>query len=459
MSGRHHPQQPAGAGVTVPSRRAARLVLVTELRRRVLDRSAVVTSFVAPLVMAVIIGAAFGGGRSDQPVHVGLVVVDPTPAVEATVAAGLGAAGLAPQVSVVRVDGAARLRSEVAAGTLQSGVVVPAGFASPASVAAALGAPAGGDGHADPGGTPGAAAADLSGPLRSVVAAPGRGPRPARVTVVASSGAGVGEQTALGLASAISSRLYAGVLSAMVGGERASAVPGASATAPPADLAAVAAARTDERVAVRLVTDAVGARTSAIGYFAPSMGVVFLFIGAGLGARAITAERAGGTLARLAAAPVRSGAVVAGKMLAVLCASLASMLLLWGETVLLFGASWGDAPAVAVMCVAVTVSMTSLALFFTSLARDPEQAFVATILVGFVLGLLGGNFFPPGSMPTVLQDLSLATPNGWAMVGFGRLSVEGLGLHAVVGPVLVLGAISAVFGVASVRRIGQVVQL
>ncbi len=426
--------------MTPGSPRVVAVILANELKRRMLDRSAVVTSFVAPLVLASILGFAFGG-RSQHLVDLAVVVTAPSAQTDAVVAAGIQAAALPPQVHVTRPATAAEARSELASGRIGAFVVVPEGFGSPDSIIPL------------PRSTP-VSARTLPDLLKNVVVGPGHGSPEARLTVTAASGGSLDEQAGEGLASAITSRLYSGALVAV-------AVDGLP-PATEAGLAAftqAAAGGAARPVSIAVATDAVGADASVIGYFAPSMAVVFLFISAGLATRAIALERAGGTLARLAATPVRSGAVVLGKMTAAFITSLVSILLLWGETVLLFSTSWGDRAGVALMCVAVTLSMTSLAMFLTSLVKDQEAAFGVTVIVGMLLGLLGGNFFPPGSMPTVLQDLSLATPNGWALVGFGRLSLEGQGVAGIVGPVAVLGGISAVFLVLSTIRMGRVVEL
>jgi ABC-2 type transport system permease protein len=203
----------------------------------------------------------------------------------------------------------------------------------------------------------------------------------------------------------------------------------------------------------------VGTNHAVIGYYGSSIAVVFLFIGAGLGTRAIAMERTAGTLTRLAAAPVSSTAVVVAKMLAVLFTALIGLLVLWGETVLVFGASWGEPGGVLLMCAAATLSMCALAMFLTSLAKDDAQAYAASIIVGILLGILGGNFFPPGSLPGVLQVISLGTPNGWALVGFGRLALVHAGVSGLVGPLVVLGIISAVFVAGASFRIKRVVEL
>ena len=75
------------------------------------------------------------------------------------------------------------------------------------------------------------------------------------------------------------------------------------------------------------------------------------------------------------------------------------------------------------MCLGAVAAMCGFGVFVTSFARNEREAFAASLIVGLVLALLGGNLLPPGALPRFLQVLSLATPNGWALVGFGRLSL------------------------------------
>jgi len=137
---------------------------------------------------------------------------------------------------------------------------------------------------------------------------------------------------------------------------------------------------------------------------------------------------------------------------------LASMFVVWGATSLVFHASWGNWIGVLLMCVGSTVAMGGVSVFLTSLARDERQAFGIAMIAGLVLALLGGNLLPPGALPGFLSDLSLGTPNGWALVGFGRLALEGAGVAAVLGPLAVLGGIGVVFGAAAATRLHRMVE-
>ena len=386
--------------------RVALLVAGTELRRRLRDRSVIITGFVAPFALAAIMGIAFHPARSGPAVSVGLVDESRTPAARAVVHAGVEAAALPSGVFVVALAGERQLDGAMASGRVAAGVVVPDGLRVPPRVVGARSSP-------------------------------------------------VADGVASGLAAAVESRLVAARLAdAVVASAQPSLRPGPPAaprpsaaprrTGPPSPLASPAGdAAAAAAPPVTVADEARSPAQSLMGYFAPSMAIVFLFIGAGAGARSILAERTEGTLARLAAAPVAGGAVVAGKVLGLLAVALAGMFTVWGASSLAFGARWGSAGGVAALCVATAVAMAGLATLITVWARDQGQADAAVLASGMVLALLGGNFFPPGSMPRLLADLSLATPNGWAMQGFGSLAIDGVGSGAVMGPVLALCGFAA----------------
>ena len=67
-------------------------------------------------------------------------------------------------------------------------------------------------------------------------------------------------------------------------------------------------------------------------------------------------------------------------------------------------------------------------------------------MLTFALALLGGNFTPPGDMTDQMRQLSLATPNGWALRGFTQLSAGQGGAGDVLLHLGVLLAIAAVTG-------------
>jgi len=386
------------------------LVAVTELRRRLRDRSVLMSAFVAPFALAAIMGVAFGGGDRQVFVRVGMADEEATPASRAAIQSALAIAALPSQVSVVPVSSGVEAREQVASGRLAGAVVI----------------------H------PGVEAAMAGGPLPGgrfpVESFAGRGQRIAAQVVAAVAGAVIGRWQAAFLAAAQLSPPAAGLA------QRLQLVD--------AELA--------QPVAVRLTDDRVAPQRQLIGYFGPAMAIIFLFLGAGAGARAIMAERETGTMARLHAAPVRSTSVLAGKVTAVVATALASILVVWAATVLLFHASWGDPGGVLVMCLATVLALAGVSTFITVMARTPGQADSATTIIGFVMAILGGNFFPPGTLPRAVERVTLVTPNGWALQGFGTLALDGGHVGSVVRPLVVLAALAAGFGGAAWMRLRRV---
>lgn len=370
-------------------------VFANEVHRRALDRSAVITAVVAPLALAGILGFAFAGRPTYTEVRLGVTGAAPALVEQA-------AAQLPPGTTVRRVADGAALRRQIAAGSLQGGVEVRAVPRQPAQ-------------------------------LLHPALEPGTGRLGPGVTVLA--GTSIAATTDAGtLAAAVADGEYASALEHRVGA--------AAAVAP-----------------VTITDDPIGnGGRHVLDFFAPSVAVLFLFMGAGLGTRSLLRERTQGTLLRLAAAPVSPGAVVAGKLLAVLVTSLASLLAVWGVTTVAFGADWGSPVGVLLMCVAAAWSMCGVAVFLTSFARSEQEAFGISMLLGLVLALVGGNLVPPGALPPFFQTLSLGTPNGWAVVGFGRLALEGEATSAVLVPVAVLGAIGVAFGGAAAVRVRRMVR-
>jgi ABC-2 type transport system permease protein len=355
----------------------------------------IVTCIVAPLALSAILGFAFGGRTTNGPLPIGVSGATP-----ALVRAATHAAQLPPNVTVRLVAGSEALKQQVADGTLAGGVVVEPFRKSLSQLLIPMVSPGATK-------TPGFDVVD----------------RPDEL---------VGQETAQAVAAGLASRLYAGRLRPGTAGELA---------------------------ALDVSASGVGNGGKAVlDYFAPSIAVIFLFMGSGLGMRSLMLERSQGTLTRMAAAPVRPTAIVTGKLAAVFVTGLTSILVVWGATVLVFGANWGNPLGVLLICLGATAAMCGFGVFVTSFARNEHEAFAASLILGLVLALLGGNLLPPGALPTFFQVLSLGTPNGWALVGFGRLALLGDPASEVVGPFLVLCLIAAVTGGLAFSRVRRMVR-
>jgi ABC-2 type transport system permease protein len=372
-----------------------RVIALNELRRRLRDRSVLIGCLAAPLLMSAVLGLSFAGSSAAAAIHVGVSGASPQ-----LMAAAVHASQLPSSVTVVSLPSEQAIKSAVNDGVLDGGVAVLPGQLHLSSLLVPI---------VDPGAT-----------------------RTPGFDVVSRGTSQLGQEYAESVAAGISSVLYA------------DKVPHGGTV----DLATVA-----------ITTQSVGHGGKVnLNFFAPNIAVVFLFIGSGLGMRSLLMERAAGTFARITAAPLRPIQIVLGKLLAIFVTGLATIFVIWAVTTFAFGADWGSPLGVVLMCVGATAAMCGIGVFLTSLAKTEQQAFGITLLVGLFLALLGGNLLPSGSLPDVFQVLALGTPNGWALVGFGRLDQLGDPASSVIGPFFVLLAIAAVAGGLALTRVRKMVE-
>jgi ABC-2 type transport system permease protein len=389
--------------------RATFLVAGKDLRQRLRDRSALVIAFVAPFLLASIIGLAFGGDFSFRATY---AVAD---ADRGPVAAGftdgvLGGPGLADLVTVRRVD-PGEARALVDRGDADAAFLLPAGFSASVRRGGA-----------------------------------------ATITVLQSGENPIAGQVARSLAEAYAAELTATQLAVRTALD-ASGQPPTRAEATRLGERAAAG-----RLPVQLAEGRVGDRTiQPANYFGPSMAIFFLFFTVSFGARSVLSERRQGTLRRLLATAAPPGAVLAGKALASFALGTSSVLVMWLATTLVFGADWGDPLAVVALTVSSVLSAIGITALVVTLAKTDEQADGFSSLVVFGLALLGGNFVYLAQLPEVLQRVSLLTPNGWALRGYVDLVADGGGLGTVAVPVAVTLAVGLVTGGLALRRARRMV--
>lgn len=193
---------------------------------------------------------------------------------------------------------------------------------------------------------------------------------------------------------------------------------------------------------------------SPLAYFAPSMAVLFLMFTLFDAARSILAEAREGTLARLMASPTRFATLLIGKIGGVFLTGVSQLAVLIMASALLFRLDWGDSPAgLALMVFAVVAAASSLGTLIVALAHDERQAAIIGAAVALIFAILGGNFVQGQSYPAWLQPFSHLTINRWALDGFTDLTIRGLGLANVLLPAGVLLAAAAAFFTLAVWRL------
>lgn len=415
-------------------------VFFNELRRKTRDFSFLITAFVGPFIMATILGLAFGNTAKTGFVRVAIYVPNPNQTTLNIIDAGLKEIALPNAVKIHITSDFSQYKKFGAAvkkGSIDALLVVSPDFLNLNEQLQAL---------------PKTdnplyiASIGLNKTIHYNDSLKSNPP----IAVIGGDQLGIPIGNAISIA--IESRIYTGLLTAVD-----ISVASHQALAFAVDKYTFKAASSLPPLTIH--NSSLNSAQDIIGYYGPSMAIVFLFIAAGLATRSIVQEHTIGTIARLVAAPVKTLPIVVGKMLAIMLSGIVSVFALWLETTLIFKASWGSSIGVIMLTVTTVLALGGLSIFMTSFAKDEQQAMTSAVGIGFLLGILSGNFFPPGNLPSIMLKLSLLVPNGWALVGFGRLSQEHLGWPSAIGPSFALTVIALIFGSLSLFRINKVMSM
>jgi ABC-2 type transport system permease protein len=377
-------------------------IAAKDLKLRFRDRSVLIIAFLAPLVLAlifnVVFGSAFGTGSEFEP-ELGIVAND------------------SPRTSAILED----IANEVG-GTWQT--FADRGAAESAlddgEVAAVFMVPAGFDAEVDQG---------QGGSLEVIGDVDSSTSTQIATAIAESYGLGL-DQIGLNVATAMAS-----------GGDLATVIPAATSGAIQslADLTEITAG----------VRQLDGTTSTVAG-----MAVFFLLFTAQVGLLSLLEERRDGTLARMLSTPTRPSAVLAAKGLVSVVLGLTSLAVLIVAGKFILGAEWGNPAGVLVLVVAAVLAAVGISALTTGLAKTPESAGNMQGIVGTVLGLLGGVFFPIGDDGGVLASISALTPHHWFIRGLSDLAGGQSASAALpsVWPLLTIAAVTAFAASFLIRR-------
>ncbi|MGH2667909.1 MAG: ABC transporter permease, partial [bacterium] len=161
------------------------------------------------------------------------------------------------------------------------------------------------------------------------------------------------------------------------------------------------------------------------------------------------------TMPRLLAAPVRGASIIGGKALTGLFTGISSLAVMFVVFGLLLDIDWGDPLTLAVLSVCTVLSVMGITSVVQSFARTQEQADAYSTIVGVLLALIGGSFFPIFQMPELIQRISVIAPNAWALRGFNDIVYDGATLGDLGPNLAVILAFAVVTGGISILRAGR----
>jgi ABC-2 type transport system permease protein len=164
-------------------------------------------------------------------------------------------------------------------------------------------------------------------------------------------------------------------------------------------------------------------------------------------------ERQKGTLRRILTTPTRKSTYLFGTIFGQVVFALVQMSLLVGFGSLVMKLNWGhDLGGLAVMLLAAALAAAAMGTMLGTFVKTPGQANGLSIMLGMVMALMGGCWYPLEMFPKVVQNIVKVLPTTWAMQGLLDLVLRGQGLTAILPEAGVLLGFSAVFFVIGIWR-------
>jgi len=164
-------------------------------------------------------------------------------------------------------------------------------------------------------------------------------------------------------------------------------------------------------------------------------------------------ERQKGTLRRLLVSPTRRATYLLGTLLGQVTMALVQMLLLVGFGVLVMKLNWGQAPgALALILVTSALAAAALGTTLGTFVKTSSQANGLSIMLGMIMALLGGCWYPIELFPQFVRTAVKILPTSWAMQGMLNIVMRGQGLEGVLTPAAVLTGFAIVFFAIGVWR-------
>jgi ABC-2 type transport system permease protein len=414
-----------------------------DLRQTYRGRAFLVLILAAPLLLAFVLGSAFGSGDSFSISAVKTVVVNQdesadadSPAAGALLVATLTDPQIADLMDVTEVDTEETARASVDSGDAGVAVIIPPGLT--AALRGAGGTKSGGLGSGAPASSaPAAATVEVySDPTITV------GPAIVEAVVqsVVQSLNGAQAAAAASVQLAMARGVTDGNTLNQIAADTAQAFTGRAQSDVPVTLRARAPA---------LPNAEKQKQPNIASQVLVGMMLFFMLFAASIPARGILDEHRQGTLPRLFTTPTPRSLILAGKYVGVFSVVVVQMTVLVLAGWLLLGADWGSPGPVIVLILASSLLAASLGLVTVSFAKTPAQAGAVSSAIFVFLALISGSFTGGVNASGVYGTVQHVSPLGWLMEGWGDILYGG-SWQGIALPVLVALAFTlAFFGIAT----------
>ncbi len=164
-------------------------------------------------------------------------------------------------------------------------------------------------------------------------------------------------------------------------------------------------------------------------------------------------ERQLGTLRRVLVTPTSKPTYLAGTVLGQVLTAVLQMVILVGFGALVLKLKWANAPAAtALIIVTSALAAGALGTMLGTFVKTEAQGNGLSIMIGMVMAMMGGCWYPIELFPAVIRSAAQALPTYWSMQGMLDILVRGQGVRGVLLESALLLGFALVFFIIGVAR-------
>jgi ABC-2 type transport system permease protein len=157
-------------------------------------------------------------------------------------------------------------------------------------------------------------------------------------------------------------------------------------------------------------------------------------------------EREKGTLKRLLTTPTTKATFILGTISGQVMIALCQMALLVVFGMYVMHVNWGsNISALALILVISAIAAAALGTMLGAFVKNENQATGLSIMIGMLMALLGGCWYPLDLFPAAVQNIVKILPTTWAMQGMLDVGLRGSDVAGILPEAGVLLGFAAVF--------------
>jgi ABC-2 type transport system permease protein len=194
-------------------------------------------------------------------------------------------------------------------------------------------------------------------------------------------------------------------------------------------------------------------------FMAPGIMAMVIMMAAMIGlAGSISRERELGTLDGIISAPISRLSIILGKSMAQVVRGLLQAILTLVLAMLLFGVVvHGNLALLALLLLLTVFSFVGLGVIISSLASQQETAMTIMMTLTFPMLFLSGALFPLQQMPVVMQWISKVLPLTYAVSALRKCIVLGTGINGMMPEIWVMLGFGIVFTAVAIPVFSRVI--